>query len=76
MFNKILKLYRLIFARKIFYKLNKALYQMSLRGLGVLNYESHKVSGETFFLSKKYAIFILRWCKHWQLLKRDFKFVV
>jgi len=50
MFNKILKLYRFIFARKMFYKLNKALYQMSLRGLGVLNYESNKVSGESFLL--------------------------
>ncbi len=50
MLNKILKFYRFIFARKIFYKLNKALYHLSLRGLGVLNYESHKISGETFFL--------------------------
>lgn len=62
MFKKILTLYRFLFARKAFYLLNKALYQMSLRGLGVLNYESHKVSGESFFLNrilddrKKHAI--------------------
>jgi len=51
MFNKILSLYRFLFARKSFYLLNKALYLMSLRGLGILNYESNKVSGETYFLN-------------------------
>lgn len=50
MFNKILILYRFLFARKAFFRLNKALYYMSLSGLGVLNYESLKVSGEAFML--------------------------
>ena len=50
MFNLILKFHRFIFTRKIFYKFNRQLYFMSLRGLGVLNYEYYKVSGETFFL--------------------------
>ncbi len=52
MFNKILQFYRFLFARKIFYKFNKALYYMSLRGLGILNYESHNVSGEALFLKE------------------------
>jgi len=43
-------LYRLLFARTFFYKFNKLLYQLSLRGLGVLNYESDKISGEEHFI--------------------------
>jgi FkbM family methyltransferase len=45
-------LYRLLFARKIFYKFNKLLYCLSLRGLGVLNFESDKlaISGEDHFV--------------------------
>jgi FkbM family methyltransferase len=43
-------LYRILFARKFFYKFNKLLYNLSLKGLGVLNYESHKLSGEACFI--------------------------
>jgi FkbM family methyltransferase len=42
--------YRLIFARRCFYRLNRLLYNLSLSGLGVLNYENDKVSGEYRFL--------------------------
>ena len=43
-------LYRLLFARTVFYKFNKLLYQLSLRGIGILNYESDKLSGEEYFI--------------------------
>lgn len=45
----IIKSYRSIFAREIFHKFNRMLYHCSLRGLGVLNYESDAVSGENYF---------------------------
>lgn len=51
MVNFILKCYRFLFGRKKFYKLNKLFYQCSLRGLGILNFESNNLSGESKFLS-------------------------
>lgn len=42
--------YRALFGRKFFYKLNKLLYRLSLHGLGVLNYETDKRSGENYFI--------------------------
>jgi FkbM family methyltransferase len=50
MTNAIVKLYRILFARAVFYRLNKLIYRCSLGGLGILNYESDKVSGELNFL--------------------------
>lgn len=52
MINALIKIYRMVFARAIFYKLNKLIYRCSLSGLGILNYESGKVSGEDNFLKK------------------------
>lgn len=49
---KLLKIYRAIFARKSLYWLNMFLYRCSLSGLGILNYESDKLSGERNFLKK------------------------
>jgi FkbM family methyltransferase len=46
----IYRLYRIIFSRRIFYKVNQLLYVLSLRGLGILNYESSKISGEDYFI--------------------------
>lgn len=46
----IFKLYRFLFARKCFFRLNRLIYRCSLSGMGVLNYESSKVSGEELFL--------------------------
>jgi len=46
----VLKLYRLLFARECFYRLNRLLHLCSLSGLGVLNYENSRVSGEKTFL--------------------------
>ncbi len=45
-------MYRYLFARKIFIKLNKFLYGCSIRGLGVYNYENMLVSGEKSFIDK------------------------
>jgi FkbM family methyltransferase len=42
--------YRKIFARKTFYGFNKRLFHLSLHGMGVMNYENHKLSGEAAFL--------------------------
>lgn len=46
----ILRAYRALFARQLFFKLNKLLYRISLSGMGVLNYENDTVSGESRFL--------------------------
>jgi FkbM family methyltransferase len=43
-------LYRFFFAKPFFLKMNKLLYRLSLSGLGILNYENDKVSGESVFL--------------------------
>jgi len=43
-------IYRMVFGGKRFYKFNKALYLCSLRGLGVMNFENGRVSGELIFL--------------------------
>jgi len=45
-------LYRTLFANTLFFKLNYALYIISLKGLGVLNYENRKISGEDSFIKK------------------------
>jgi len=51
MLGFVTSLYQSVFARRVFYPFNKLLYLLSLRGLGVLNFESDKLSGERFFLS-------------------------
>jgi FkbM family methyltransferase len=52
MFRGILNIYRWIFARSVFRKLNMLIFQLSLRGIGILNYENDKVSGERYFIKK------------------------
>lgn len=49
-------LYRKIFSKKYFRKLNNLFFRLSLTGLGVLNYENSSQSGERnlMFLLKKY----------------------
>nr|WP_305908265.1 FkbM family methyltransferase [Methylomarinum sp. Ch1-1]MDP4521084.1 FkbM family methyltransferase [Methylomarinum sp. Ch1-1] len=44
------QLIKVFFARVFFYRFNKLLYRLSLCGLGVLNFEDEKVSGESVFL--------------------------
>lgn len=55
MFKIILVVYQFLFARKAFYQFNKGLYYLSLRGLGILNYESHKLSGEQAFINSCFS---------------------
>lgn len=43
-------LYAKIFAKRKFIKLNKFLFNLSLRGMGVLNYKDNLISGEYSFL--------------------------
>ena len=50
MWKLVYELYRLLFARTVFHKFNKLLYQLSLRGIGILNYESDKLSGVEHFI--------------------------
>jgi FkbM family methyltransferase len=52
MINLVVRIYRYLFARAVFVKWNKLLYRLSLCGLGVLNYENPRVSGELYFLKK------------------------
>ncbi|MEQ6331736.1 FkbM family methyltransferase [Pseudomonas chengduensis] len=50
MIDKFLYAYALIFSRKCFIKWHKFLHRISLSGLGILNYKSDRVSGESNFL--------------------------
>jgi len=50
--TKTLDLYATLFAKKRFEKFNKLLYLLSLRGLGILNHETSRISGEFSFLNK------------------------
>lgn len=49
--QQILSLYATLFARPRFFKLNRYLMQLGMRGLGVLNYSSDWLSGELSLLS-------------------------
>ena len=49
--QKLFSIYRAIFARRCFARWNRLLFQLSLRGLGVLNY-GDKISGEEHFLRR------------------------
>lgn len=48
----VLYFYRLLFSNKLFFKFNKLMYSLSLRGMGVLNFESDKISGEEHFVKE------------------------
>lgn len=48
----VFKIYRILFVRKTFIKFNKILYHLSLNGLGILNFQNSKISGENIFLKK------------------------
>ena len=52
MVKKIISIYRFLFGRTVFYKLNKFLFYISLKGLGILNYENDYVSGEKYFVNE------------------------
>ncbi len=44
------RIYRTLFARRCCWELNLFLYDLALRGMGILNYENRGVSGEKRFL--------------------------
>jgi hypothetical protein len=46
MLTMVYKIYGYVFGRVLFGKLNKFLYQLSLRGLGILNYQGEYLIGE------------------------------
>ena len=48
--SKLKDVYAYLFARVRFYRLNRILFELSLRGLGVLNYKDDVASGEDHFL--------------------------
>ena len=50
MLSSIYKIYGYLFAKPIFRKLNMFLYQISLRGLGILNYQAEYLTGEKAWL--------------------------
>jgi FkbM family methyltransferase len=52
MLAAILNIYRWLFAHEFFYGLNKLLYRCSLSGLGILNYQSDRISGEHRFVTR------------------------
>ena len=45
--------YGALFVRVFFYKFNKLLYGLSLRGMGMLNFETHHPSDEDHFISNE-----------------------
>ena len=56
-------IYQRIFARRLFAKWNRLLFQLSVRGLGVLNYGTERLTGERDFLrrfaTRKDPLFVL-----------------
>ncbi len=48
----ILPIYRFLFARNFLYTINKAVFTLSLRGIGILNNENIKISGEEWFIKR------------------------
>ena len=51
MIEKIIQLYVAIFGRVFFLKINKFIFMLSIRSMGVLNYKNSYVSGERYFLT-------------------------
>lgn len=48
--DTLLKLYARLFARRRLYRFNRLLYDLSLRGMGVMNFEDDRLSGERAFV--------------------------
>jgi FkbM family methyltransferase len=49
--STLLRLYASVFARKRFRMWNTLLFELGLRGLGILNYQDRRISGEVAFLN-------------------------
>ena len=52
MYSALLRLYALVFARRRFRVWNTLLFELGLRGLGILNYQDRMISGEVTFLRR------------------------
>ena len=52
MLAALFRVFRMLFVRKRFYRFYKALYSISLRGIGVRNFESDALSGEKHFIER------------------------
>ncbi|MEX2150265.1 MAG: FkbM family methyltransferase [Steroidobacteraceae bacterium] len=50
MYNFLLRVYASFFGRRQFRRLNGLLFDLGTRGLGILNYQDQKISGESTFL--------------------------
>lgn len=50
--NYLINSYRFLFARPQCRKINEVLFHLSLRGLGILNFENAQVSGEDYLLNE------------------------
>jgi FkbM family methyltransferase len=53
--DRLLRLYAFLFARRPFRKWNQFLFDLSVRGLGVLNHETPAATGESWFLAHQLA---------------------
>ena len=53
------RLYAWVFGRPLFSRLNKCLFDLSIKGLGILNHQSLRMSGEAFFVKRLLPKFIL-----------------
>lgn len=51
------RLYKKLFVRKIFYNFYRVIFKLCLRGMGILNFEDGRVSGEISFLNKFFSNF-------------------
>ena len=47
----IIKIYKKRFLKKKYYFMNLFLYKLALNGIGILNYENDKISGEEYFIT-------------------------
>jgi len=52
MLGSLYNLYAKLFAKPFFIKWNKFLYNLSIRGLGILNYKAEILRGEKYWLEK------------------------
>ena len=50
--SKVKELYKYLVCRRFLYRLNRLLFVLSTRGIGILNYENTILSGEEFVLKK------------------------
>ena len=50
--DPILRLYALLFSRPFLYRFNRALFHLSLRGLGILNWQSERLRGKSDLLER------------------------